>query len=219
MKSLFLVLALLTTHAHASSYKRYFQNAKFPSQKMIEYMTVVPAASSASAVASGIAGPSSASDVVVSSGLTNPDVPRVISITPGGSTGDVAACTITINGTNIFGASISDSVTFLANASTIQTGTKAFKTVSSISFPALCEDAPYVATWSIGYGEAIGLPRCLDFGGDIIKSLLSGAVEGTQPTMAVSASAVESNTADFNGTMNGSNSFKLYFMQNYRCNP
>jgi hypothetical protein len=124
---------------------------------------------------------------------------------------------IVVAGTNYNGQSISENFTFAADASTAQTGSKAFKTISSVTFPANCESGSFAATWSIGYGEKIGIKHCLDQAGHIVFSTLNGAKEGTAPTMAVNATAVESNTADYNGTMNGSNDFELFYFQNFRC--
>ena len=214
------VLMFLVAFNSNAAYKRYELNPKWPTDKSIHMQTITnPAAAGTADVLSANAGNSSAAAASVSSFVAQPDVPRNLVITPGGTTADVAACDVVVTGTDFFGASLSETFSFSANASTATTGTKAFKTVSSVSFPADCEDSPYGATWSIGYGEKLGLNRCMDNAGDILFSLLNGAKEGTAPTMAKNVSAVSGNTADFNGTMNGSNDFVLYFFHNYRCNP
>lgn len=196
--------------------QRVFQDLKLPSQKMIEKQSITnPAAAGTADILSGSDGPSSAAAATVTTFVAQPDVPRNLVITPGGTTGDVESCVITVTGTNIRNKVITETFTFAANASTATTGAKAFKTVSSVAWPANCESGAFAATWSVGWGEKLGLKTCLDNAGDILFSLLNGAKEATAPTMVADNDEVEKNTADFNGAMNGSNDFVLYFMQNY----
>lgn len=221
MRIYFMIIAfVMSVSASASNYERRMHDIKLPTQKMIEKQSYpnITAASS-SAIAQTIAGNSSAAAVTVSTGLSTIDYPRNVIIYPNGSTGDVAACDVVVNGKNAIGQSMSETISLPANLNVASNGKKAFASVTSIVFPANCEDAPYQATFNIGTGESIGVPRCMDNAGDIFFSLLNGAKEGTAPTMAVNASVVESNTADFNGSMNGTNDFILYYMQNYRCTP
>lgn len=211
-------LALLLPIASFSAPYPSQQDLKLPSQKMVEKQAITnPAAAGTTQVLSASAGNTSAAAATVSTFVAQPDAPRNLVLTPGGTTADVAACSVVVNGTDILGNAISESFAFSANASTATTGSKAFKTVTSVVFPAACEDSPFGATWSMGYGEKLGVKRCMDNAGDIFFSLLNGAKEATAPTMAADASVVSLNTADYNGTMNGSNDFVLYFMQNFRC--
>lgn len=197
------------------------RDAKFPTQQMIEKQTFTdPLASNMSTIqASGYDGPSSAAAVVLSSFSAQPDQSRVLSITPGGTTGDVESCVVTVAGTSIFGASISDTFTFLANATGKVVGVKAFKTVTSATWPASCESGSFAATWSIGTEPKLGLKRCSANAGDFLFSLLAGAKEATAPTLTVHSSDVSQNLVLFNGALDGSNDFVLYFMQNYGCFP
>jgi len=200
--------------------EKFSSDIKLPTQQMVEKMTVTdPAAAGTADVLSGSVGPTSAAAATVSTFVAQPDVPRNLVITPGSTTASVAACTVTVTGKNYLGATITEAFAFLDNASTATTGTKAFKSVTSVAWAASCEDSPYDASWSIGYGEKIGVSRCMANAGDIFFSTLNGSKEATAPTMVVDVDEVEKNTADFNGTMNGSNDFVLYFMQNYRCQP
>jgi hypothetical protein len=196
------------------------RDIKLPSQQMIEKQTITdPAAAGTTQVLSGSDGPSSAAAATVTTFVAQPDVPRNLVITPGGTTGDVESCVITVTGKNIFGQTITEDFTFAANASTAQTGNKAFKSVSSIAWPASCESGGFAATWSVGYGEKLGLKRCLDAAGHYLWSTVAGAYESTRATISADSDEVEKNTADFNGTMNGSNDFEIFFVQNFRCNP
>lgn len=222
MRNLFLFfLALIfVTGADAAPVKRLAQDVKLPTQRVFEEQEIAnPAAAGTTDVLSAHAGNTSGSAASATSFVAQPDVPRNLVITPGGTTADVGTCTITVTGKNIFNATITETFDFAANASTATTGAKAFKTVTSVSFPAGCEDSPYGATWSIGYGEKLGLKRCMDAAGHLIQSTLNGAYESTRATMAADADEVEKNTADFNGAMNGSNDFEIFFIQNFRCFP
>jgi hypothetical protein len=87
--------------------------------------------------------------------------------------------------------------------------------MTSIALPAACEDSPYGATWSVGFGEKLGLKRCLGQAGHVVMSTVAGAFESTRPTIANDTANIEGNTADFNGTMDGSNDFEIFFFQNY----
>lgn len=220
MKSLFLLLVLFVfcNSIEAANIKRFFQDAKLPTQQMVEKQSFsnVIAAGTAD-ILSANAGNTGAGAVTVSTFVAQPDVARNLVITPGGTTNDVAACSVTVLGTNYNSQAISESFDFTANQSSATTGSKAFLTVTSVVFPAGCEDSPYGATWSIGYGEKLGVKKCMEYAGNILFSTLNGSKEGTAPTMTVDADELEKNTADFNGTMNGSNDFELFFFQNYGC--
>lgn len=215
----FITLILAVTIVEAQNVKRLFQYVKLPDgQAVLEVQSFgAPIAADTNHVLSANAGNTSAAAVTVSSFAAQPDVPRNLVITPGGTTADVAACTVVVNGTDILNHSISENFAFLANASSATTGSKAFKTVTSIVFPAACEDSPYGASWSVGVGEKLGLNRCMADAGSWFQSSVSGVHESTLATIAASASTVSLNTADFNGTMNGSATFKGYFVQNHAC--
>lgn len=220
-KLLFAVIAFfLTQHAFGGNVKVYFQDAKFPTQQMVEKQSFgTPAAGGTTQILNQNDGNITAGASVITSFSAQTDVPRNILITPAASTGDVAACSVVVAGTNIYNQSISETFAFLANASTATTGAKAFKTITSVTFPASCEDAPYAAKWSVGFGEKIGLNKCLSSAGDWLQSSVGGTYESTRATIAVGATTVESNTADFNGTMDDSTEFIGYYFQNYRCQP
>jgi len=204
-----------------ASIKPFFQDAKFATQQMVEKQNFgSPVAASSTRLVNANAGvTTTATAVSITSIALQPDVPRNLVITPGTSTADIGTCTITVTGKNIFGATITETFASVADTATPIVGNKAFKSVSSIAMPAACEDYPFAATWSIGVGEKIGLKNCMDSSGDWFHSSVSGVKESTEATLAFDVDEVEKNTADFNGTMNGSAAFIGYFMQNYRCNP
>lgn len=195
-----------------------YRDLKPATQVMIERQNFgAPVVATTNYVKTTYAGPTSAAAVTLSSFTAQPDVPRNLTITPTGTTADVEACVITVNGTNYLNKAISETFTFIADASTAQTGNKAFKTVTSVVWPANCESGTFAATWIIGVGEKIGLKSCMANAGDWVWSEVGGVYETTRATIAASATAVESNTADFNGTMNGSSVFLGHFVQNFVC--
>lgn len=216
----FLILFFTVCASDAAPVRRLWQDVKLPTQAVMEVQAITnPSVADTTGVLNASTGATSAAAVTVTSGLTNPDVPRNLVITPGATTADVAACTITVTGTNIFDRTITETFAFLDNASTATTGTKAFKTVTSVAFPASCEDSPYTATWSIGRGEKIGLKRCMAQKGDFMQSSKDGTIEATQPTCVADTDEVEKNTCDVNGTMDGTADWKFFFVQNFGCFP
>jgi hypothetical protein len=216
---LMLFVCLATVDAFASI-RVERRDMKLATQQLIEKQTIVdPAAAGTNQVLNANAGNTSAAAATVTTFVAQPDVPRNLVITPGGSTAAVAACAVTVTGTDYLDQVISEDFAFLENASTATTGNKAFKSVSSVLFPANCEEDAFAATWSIGYGEKLGLSKCMDQAGHVIFSTVAGAYESTRPTMAADASVISKNTADFNGTMNGANDFEIFFIQNFRCLP
>lgn len=216
---LVLLLALFAGDAFGVPLAISRRDAKFPTQQMVEKQSFNDVlASSATVIKSGYAGPTSAAAVTLTSFAAQPDVPRTLSVTPGGTTGDIEACVVVVSGTDYLNNSISENFTFAANATLKVTGLKAFKTVSSVVWPADCESGGFAATWSVGTESALGLKRCITNAGDFLFSLLSGSKEATAPTLHSSGnSSVASNTVTFNGALNGSNDFILYFFQNYLC--
>lgn len=199
--------------------QRLFRDLKLPSQQMVEKVSISnPAAAGTTDVLSAHAGNTSAAVASATSFVAQPDVPRNLVITPGTSTVDVGACSVVVTGTNYHGVALSETFVFGNDQSAAVTGNLAFKTVSAVTFPANCEDGSFAATWSVGYGEKLGVSHCMSSVGHILFSTLNGSKEATAPTMTVWAgNSVAGVTADFNGTMNGSNDFELFYFQNYLC--
>lgn len=197
-----------------------FRDIKPASQVMLENQDFgTPIAATTNTIKTTYVGPSSTAAVTLTSFTAQPDVPRNLTITPTGTTADVAACTITVTGTNYLNATITETFVFAENASSATTGAKAFKTVTSVAFPANCEDTPFSATWIIGVGEKIGLKRCMAYAGDWAWSMIDGVYETTRATIVADSNEVEKNTADFNGTMDASARFIGRFVQNFACLP
>ena len=220
MKAFLFFIATLFTVMVQAYVVPVYRDIKPASQVMLERQDFgTPIATIATRVLNGVAGPTSASALNVTSFAAQPDVPRNLTVTPGGTTADVNACVITISGTNFLGKAITETFTFTAAQSTAVTGNKAFKTVTQVAFPADCEQGTFAATWSVGVGEKIGLKRCMENAGGWFHSVAAGVKETTAATVTASASDVSLNTADFNGSMNGSKQFIGYFVQNFACLP
>ena len=143
---------------------------------------------------------------VVTTGITNPDVPRVISATAGGTAGDIKAIQVTVTGTNMADEVITEILpAFTADTAATKTGSKAFKTVTSITIPA--HDGTG-ATTSIGYGAALGIPYKLKYAGQVYKAYFNGSGE-TLSAQSVSTTATESNTVTTTTALNGAKDLEL----------
>lgn len=138
----------------------------------------------------------------ITTNITNPDVPRSITATAGGTAGDIKAIQVTIEGTNVAGETITETLpAFTVDTAGTVEGSKAFKTVTKITIPAHDGNG---ATTEIGTGSALGLSHELD-DNTVIPGMtaLNGSREGTEPTVATDGSAVEGNTADLNSALDG----------------
>jgi hypothetical protein len=137
----------------------------------------------------------------ITTAITNPDVSRVISATAGGTATDIGAIQVTINGTNDDDEVISEDLpAFTVDTAGTVTGSKAFKTVTSIVVPA--HDG-LAATTAIGIGDILGIPFLLDHD-TVLKTYLDDVLEGTAPTVTTSSTVLESNTIDLNSALDGS---------------
>lgn len=212
----FIFAITFTLAAQAQNVKRMFQDIKLPTQAQIEHQTITtPIAASATRLKTGQATSASVTTTVTSFSA-QPDVPRNITITPTGTTADVPAGDIIVTGKNFFDATITETFTLTANQSTIATGSKAFKSVTSVLFP--IQDGAG-ATYNIGVGSALGVKRCAANAGAYAWSAFDGAYESTRGTMVADSDEVEKNTFTPNGSMNGSKNVELYFVQNWGCHP
>lgn len=212
-----ILLLLFTTSAFAYVVPTY-RDIKPATQAMLEHQRVTaPIVATTNYIKTTYAGPTSAAALTLSSFTHQPDVPRNITITPTGTTGDVENCAIVVNGTNINNHAISETLTFAANDSAAQVSLKAFKTVSSVVWPADCESGGFAATWIIGVGDVLGLKACMAQAGDVGWTVFDGVYEGTRATCVAHASEVANNTCDINGTLNAAKNVDFYFVQNFAC--
>ena len=129
-----------------------------------------------------------------------PTVARVVTLTSGGTAGDIKAVQAVVNGTNMNDEVISETMPiFTVNTATTVTGTKAFKTVTNVVVPAMDGAAAEV---SIGTGPALGVPYKMAFATDVLKCYFAGAAE-TLAAQTVSSTVLESNTVTTTTALDG----------------
>ena len=178
-----------------------------------------PAAAAAAAVRAAITGSSSAA-TTITTGISNPDVPRNLTVTPGGTTADVAAGDVVITGTNVEGKVITESFTFTANQSTAVVGNKAFKTVTSIL---VHQQDGAAATFTIGTGVKLGINmRNLSSMPIQVMTISALGVEALEAASAsaFSSSAVEDNTVTTTTAPDGAVGFRVYVLNyKFHVNP
>ncbi len=140
-----------------------------------------------------------------SAGFGDANGARALVVTPAGTTADVTAGNITIQGKAIDGSFISETIAVIENQSTASSGVKAFSSVDTVSIPAQDDDG---ATWSVGTLDVIGLPSLLLHG---VGAELGTTHEGTAPTFVYDATNIEGNTAEPNSTLDGSDLRVIYY--------
>lgn len=132
--------------------------------------------------------------------VAQPPCARNITVKVAASTaGNIAEGTVKVTGTNIANEEITETFTFAADTAATKTGSKAFKTVTSVEIPV--QDGTGV-TFDVGFGELLGLPYKLSLAR--LLCAFNDGVADSDVTSAVSASAIESNTIDFGGSLDGS---------------
>jgi hypothetical protein len=162
--------------------------------------------SAADAIAAAVAGILAAvedtgAEQEIVAGLSDPAVPRNVTATAGGTAADIGAIQVIVEGTNYADEAISETLpAFTADTAGTVEGSKAFKTITKVTIPA--HDGTG-ATTSIGFGDKLGLPYKLAHN-TVLAAYLNNAKEGTAPTVAVSALAIEGNTIKLNSALNGS---------------
>jgi hypothetical protein len=139
------------------------------------------------------------SQQVITSAITNPDVPRAIVATPGGTTANVTAVSVIVTGTDINGNPITETLpAFTAGSSAAVTSTKAFRTVTSITQPAIGTSV------SVSYGTSpkLGMPVVLTRD-TVLAAFLNGAKEGTAPVVTTHASDPAKTLVQLNSPLAG----------------
>lgn len=130
--------------------------------------------------------------------IAQPACTRNVTVTVAATTaGDVSASAIVVTGTNAAGEMITENFTPTINTPATLTGSKAFKSITSVAVPP--QDGASV-TVDVGFGAKLGLPYKLAHN-TVLTAYLDNAKEGTAPTVATSASALESNTITLNSTL------------------
>lgn len=169
------------------------------------------ASASATAVMAATAGATSV--VTVTSGLTDPDVPRNLTVTPGGTTADIRDSIVRVNGTNVEGKPISEDFRFADQATGAVTGVKAFRTITSV---VIGQQGSVNPTFSVGTGNKIGLNHRLFKNNTTVKVYTSTAAYGAltlqnAPTVVSNEQNIENNTCQPATTPNGSLIFNIFY--------
>ncbi len=158
-----------------------------------------PAASNAALILNDSATSNTAATVVTVF-IDQPDFARQISITPGGTTADVAAGNITVEGKDAGGNVISEDVAIAADAATAVFTTKAFKEITKITFP---QQDGAAATYDVGVTDKLGVPYALSHN-TILSTFFNNVAEGTAPTLTTNAADATKNLVDLNSPLDGS---------------
>lgn len=145
--------------------------------------------------------------VTVSTGITQPSCPRALTVTGGGTAGDIATSNVTVNGADEAGAALSEVFAFSANTAATVQGSKAFARVDNYVIDA--QDGTG-CTFAVGVNDKLGIGRKLPLN-TVISASLNGTPEGTAPTVAFSASVLASNTVDLNSALNGTAVVVVFF--------
>jgi hypothetical protein len=167
---------------------------------VISHAVGSPALGATTAVHAATAVLASGGPQVITTGITSPAVPRNVTATAGGTAGDIKAVQVTVTGTNMAGAVITETLpAFTVDTAGTVIGSKAFATVTGYSVPAMDGTG---ATVAIGTGAKLGIPA-MNARNTVIAAYLAGTKEGTAPTVAVSGTAMESNTVTLDSALNG----------------
>lgn len=162
------------------------------------------AAADTDGIFDGIAANTTGGDPVVATPasatfIAQPPCARNVTVTVAATTaGHVKAAAIVVAGKR-GGVAITESFTPTVDTPATLTGAKAFDEITSVTVPSQDGDS---VTVDVGFGELIGLPFKLSKK-RVLVTLNDGVVD-TAPSLAISTSALESNTVDFNGSLDGS---------------
>ena len=186
--------------------KRWNQNQKLKTDGVIEtvrgfisHLKIIAALGVVTAVHAVIV--DDGTEQTITTDITNPDVTRVITASAAGTAADIRAIQVVVNGTNDNDEVITETLpAFTVNTAGSVTGSKAFKTVTSVVVPP--HDGTG-ATTTIGVGAVLGIPYKLDHN-TVLNTYLDGVHEGTDATVTTSKTAIESNTIDLNSDLDGS---------------
>ena len=147
------------------------------------------------AVMTSTAGKTTAQEITED--LVNPPCPRNLTVTAGGTAGDIKAGSVRVYGTNAADEPIYEDFTFVADTGATKTGTKAFKSVKKVAIPA--QDGTG-CTFIVGIGSALGLPLKLTSKPLFLASLNGSADAGT---LATDDDELEKNTYTPNASLAG----------------
>jgi len=138
----------------------------------------------------------------ITTGITNPDFPRLLTVK--GNDGNVIG-NVVIVGTDINDAAVTDTIAL--NAANEVAGTKAFKTVTSISLPVYAVAG--TETVSVGFNNKLGMPVALANANLAITFNFNGAIDAGTLTAGATAPLTVYAPA---GTLDGTKSVEVWFI-------
>lgn len=157
---------------------------------------------------------SASADTTVTSGITNPDVPRVLSVTIGGTATSVNSSSIVVSGYNVEGKPITESFIVTIGTTGTINGTKAFKRVTSVFIP---KQAGSGVTVAVGTRNILGVRHRLFNQNTTAKVYSYSTVGGAltlqaQPTITANSRDIELNTVAPATTPNGTTSLIIAYV-------
>lgn len=173
---------------------------------------VIAGAAATAAVANGLAVATamSATEVTSLPITAQPNVPRIVTaVTAASTAGHIKAVSVTVYGTNYDNQPISEELpAFTEDTPGAVTGTKAFKTVTSATVPAMDGTS---ATVALGYGRGFGLPYTLDSVLQIRNVAFNGALTSNAPTITIDDNEIEKNviTPHASDVLNGAKAYEM----------
>ena len=102
----------------------------------------------------------------VTDGLTDPDVPRALSVTPGGTSADILDSHVTVTGTNVEGKTISEKFNTASGSTTVINGSLAFRTITRVVIGQMGGSG---ATFSVGTQNKLGVNHKLWLNNTTVK--------------------------------------------------
>lgn len=182
------------------------------------------AAGTTTAILAATAG--SSSPQTITAGITQPDVPRVLSLTVGGTAGGVQSSSVLVNGFNFEGKPITEAFNTTFGTTGTLNGTKAFRTVTSVVIPA---QVGATATFAVGTLNVFGLKHRLFKNNTTVKVYhatgvgvggYTGVTLQGAPTVAAHDNLLELNTVQPLTAPNGSRFFIIaYVYDNWSIAP
>lgn len=154
----------------------------------------------------------------ISANITNPDVPRALSVTVGGTASSILDSAIVVTGTNVEGKVITESFQTTAAGTGTINGSKAFKTVTSVTIPA---QAGTAGTIAVGTQNKLGVFHRLFPNNTTVKvvsytAIGSAATLQAAPTVVANETVLERNLVTPTTTPNGTTFLViLYNYDNY----
>lgn len=131
----------------------------------------------------------------ITANITQPDVPRAISVTPGGTTSQLLDTQVVVTGTNVEGKVITEAFQLVPSSSTIINGSKAFKTITSVFIPGQGGTA---ATVAVGTQNKLGVFHRLVPGQTTVKVIQSTAISATPTIQGVPTVVANEKTIELN---------------------